>query len=52
MARTVRSLIPLLALADAASPALAQLPPGIYAGERSIKDASARTYVLDPTIRP
>lgn len=38
-----------LAVATSSSPVRAQLPPGIFSGERDLKGAAAGTYVVDPS---
>ena len=48
MPRQALALAILVAAAPAPRPALAQLPPGVYAGERDYRAAAAGTYAIDP----
>ena len=48
---TLQRIVPIVfaALIAAGGPALAQLPPGVFAGERDPKAAAAGTYKIDPS---
>ena len=50
MTKPILATAAALALAlSAAAPAVAQLPPGVFAGEHDYKQAAAGAYAVDPT---
>jgi polyisoprenoid-binding protein YceI len=48
MSKSILAALAIAAMLSQAAPALAQLPPGVFAGERDARLAPAGVYALDP----